>query len=228
MANNRMRYDTSMPLLPALIALLLLAGCSHNAAWLHDYNAYLHNKGLRTPPAEKSFDHCHGYGCRLKTPVSLSAEDWRAIDRIFVPPPKDAAQERERIGRAVGAFETIVGDIDGTAEDIGGTFSKTGDRQLDCSDESTNTTVYLSLLDRRGHLKFHKIRKPQMRFAVFAGSFWPHLTAVMTERATGTEYAVDSWFEDNGRPAWVVPLRDWSRGWRPPAPGKRAAREKKH
>jgi hypothetical protein len=31
---------------------------------------------------------------------------------------------------------------------------------------------------------------------------------------------VDSWFEDNGHPAYVVPYKQWKSGWRP-APDKK-------
>ncbi len=43
-----------------------------------------------------------------------------------------------------------------------------------------------------------------------------HFTATLDETATGARFAVDSWFEANGRPPHIVPIGDWSRGWRPP------------
>ena len=45
---------------------------------------------------------------------------------------------------------------------------------------------------------------------------WPHQSAVVLEIASGKAYAVDSWFEDNGRAAHVVPLEQWRAGWKPP------------
>ena len=37
----------------------------------------------------------------------------------------------------------------------------------------------------------------------------------MEEIETGQKYAVDSWFEDNGHPAHIVPLIEWKKGWKP-------------
>ena len=88
--------------------------------------------------------------------------------------------------------------------------------QLDCIDETSNTTTVLELLDRAGLLVWHEVRGPMSRFFVYDG--WPHTTAVIVETATGEAYAVDSWFHDNGQPAEVVPLEQWVAGWGPEQP----------
>jgi hypothetical protein len=51
----------------------------------------------------------------------------------------------------------------------------------------------------------------------------PHFTATIAEARSGAGYAVDSWFEDNGRPPHIVPLALWRRGWSPPPAAKMAA-----
>ena len=38
---------------------------------------------------------------------------------------------------------------------------------------------------------------------------------VVTDTKTKERYAVDSWFEDNGAPAHIVPLETWRNGWHP-------------
>ena len=43
----------------------------------------------------------------------------------------------------------------------------------------------------------------------------PHRTAVLVELDSGTEYAIDSWFYDNGRRPEVVLLARWLDGWKP-------------
>ncbi len=199
-----------------LPALLILSACATpGPGTLYDIDAYLGTRGV-PPPAPESFGHCHAYGCKMVTPVSLTDQDWREIDALFSPPPASAEEERARLPETIALFERKVGAITGTEEDINDTFNKIGTYQHDCVDESTNTTIYLRLLEQRGHLNFHDIRRPQTRFPVFAGSFWPHLTAVIVDRQTRAEYALDSWFEDNGKPAYVVPLDEWSAGWHPP------------
>ena len=43
----------------------------------------------------------------------------------------------------------------------------------------------------------------------------PHTTAVIEDIGTGTRYAVDSWFFDNGIPPAIVELSAWKKGWGP-------------
>ncbi|MCB1563671.1 MAG: hypothetical protein KDJ75_08870, partial [Alphaproteobacteria bacterium] len=115
----------------------------------------------------------------------------------------------------IGLFERVVGPRAGTDDDVFGTFGKVGPGQHDCIDESTNTTVYLSLLNQKGLIRFHSISAPDTRSPLFMRGRWPHRTAVVFENGTGTAYAVDSWFHDNGFDAEVVPLQRWKEGWKP-------------
>lgn len=179
-----------------------------------DVPAWLEGRHI-APPSDDTFPHCRGYGCRIIERIHFDGKDWAQIDAAFHPPPRNAEEEREAVKRAIGAFERQAGVQAGTRSDIAGTFGRIGDFQQDCIDESTNTTIFLSLLGKRGHLKFHQVRTPAGRFPVLAGSFWPHHTAVMAETGTGQTYAVDSWFENGGQNAHVVDLTDWSRGWSP-------------
>lgn len=179
-----------------------------------DVAGWLESKKLSAPDAE-SFPHCRGYGCRIVDHIHLSSQDWAEIEDSFVPRPRNPLQEREAVSSAIGVFERRVGAIAGTGDDVAGTFGRIGDFQQDCIDESTNSTVFLSLLDSRGLLSFHEVRTPAGRFPVLAGSFWPHHTAVIAEKGTGQAFAVDSWFEKGGEPAYVVPLEVWSAGWSP-------------
>ncbi len=179
------------------------------------YERYIASKNIPAPTLDQ-FPHCHGYGCPSHYLVELHAKEWKQIDRLFRPASKNPQQERARIAKAIGAFETIVGKMTGTEVDYRGTFLKMGRGQLDCVDESTNTTIYLDLLRQRGHLKFHEIQQPQIRTPFTGGGGrWVHQSAVIHERESGVDYAVDSWFEHNGKPAHIVKLSDWRSGWRP-------------
>jgi len=195
-----------------LIALLILSACGF--ADQDGYQYYLSRYNLPDPEPEQ-FPHCHSYGCLKYYLVTLNKAEWAEIDSVFTPPSRTAEQERERIEIALGKFETIVGGLTGTDRDVGNTFKKMGDGQLDCVDESTNTTIYLDLLKQREHLKFHTIKEPRSRFAIHAMQFWPHQTAVIEETESAQKYAVDSWFDDNGHPAHIVPIDLWQQGWKP-------------
>jgi hypothetical protein len=73
----------------------------------------------------------------------------------------------------------------------------------------------MQLLEQRGLIKFHRIEQPQVRYPIVSGRGWMHQTAIITETKSGDQFAVDSWFEDNGKPAYIVPLPDWLNGWTP-------------
>lgn len=195
-----------------LLSVFVLSGCVSQD--FKTYERYLASK--RIPPATvEQFPHCYGYGCPSHFLVQLNKKDYARIQKIFKPASKNAEQERRRLETAIGEFEKIVGPLTGTDRDVGDTFKKTGEGQLDCVDESTNTTIYLDLLRQKGLLKFHDIEQPQIRLPFVGGGFWVHQTAVIRDKETGERYAIDSWFDDNGYPAYVVPFNAWKHGWKP-------------
>ncbi len=194
---------------------LLLCGCTSTP---QDYKNVLTQWKIENYTSE-GFDHCKGYGCRLMDHVIFDAHAWTQIDQIFIPPSENAREEQQRIGYSIGLFERIVGPITGTETDVHGTFYALGDDQLDCVDESINTTIYLALLKERGHLMFHDLNAPTARPPFLSGNPWWHQAAVIRETETQTGYVVDSWFEDNGAPAHIVPLKEWMHRWFPKKSG---------
>ena len=179
------------------------------------YDQMMAERGVAGASRE-AFTICHGHGCRLRSQVGLSEREWDPVADLFAEPAASAAIERGRIASAIGLFETAVGRKAGTSKDRGGTFNAlSGNDQFDCVDETTNTSVYLTLLAKAGYLKWHKLEGWAGRGALLDGS-WPHQSAVIRELRSKQVYAVDSWFEDNGRAAHVVPLADWRDGWSPP------------
>jgi hypothetical protein len=168
------------------------------------------------PPRPSRFVVCHEHGCQKKTEVSLSDSEWSQVRSLMSPPARSAEEERARIARATGMLEALVGGRTGTSRDVGGTFGGLGRGagQLDCEDEAANTTQYLIMMSEDGLLKFHRPIGRQWRGNFLNG--WPHTTAVIAETASGKEWAIDSWFGDNGQPAHVVEAERWRAGWWPP------------
>lgn len=157
---------------------------------------------------------CHGYGCGLSRLVGLNEQEVAALAALFDPPAASPARERQAVARAVGLVEQAVGRRLGTSADLPRTPFSLGDAtQLDCVDESINTSSVLHLFAREGWLKWHAPGAPARRYA-FLG-FGVHYTAVLVESSTGESYAVDSWFHANGVPAEVVELTRWRAGWAP-------------
>lgn len=169
------------------------------------------------------FDYCKGYGCRLIDHVEIDKKSWKKIDNYFKTPSKTAQSERDRLKLVIGEFERIVGPITGTDTDVKDTFYALGDDQLDCVDESVNTTTFLLILQERGHIKFHEIEQPTARPILLAGNRWPHQAAVIRDKKTQTRYVVDSWFEDSGEDAYVVEVKEWTYGWSPKKAKKKQA-----
>lgn len=186
------------------------------------YQDYLRMKDI-PPPTIENFYHCYNYGCKTKAIISLPLTTQDTLNQLFTPPSKTAEEERQKISRAIKIFENDIGAITGTKNDKRGTFRLYQDNakttksfQQDCVDESTNTTIYLALLHDMGYLKFYEPAFPTSRQPFFGGAPWWHQTAVMKEISSGGLYVVDSWFRDNGHPAFVVPLQEWKDGWMPP------------
>jgi len=167
-------------------------------------------------PTPAAFTVCSDHGCARRSRVVLPPPSWEPVRRVFAPPPRDAAEERTRVSRAIGLLERLVGPLTDTADDRAGDlngFTAAGS-QMDCVDESTNTTTYLRLLENEGLLVFHHAGEPQGR-GWFIGGF-PHWSGALVEQATGRTWIVDSWFHDNGREPEILPLAQWQAGWQPP------------
>ncbi len=191
----------------ALTALLACVGLPATAAPLV-------REDIITRPTPEAFSVCQDQGCRTLTVQSLAPAQWQALRALFGHPP-DAAAERRAIARVIARLEQWMGERTGTAADRPGTFAGLGrSGQMDCIDEATNTTSYLRLLEGAGLLAHHRVRDPATRFGLLA---WPHTTAVI-EASDGQRFAVDSWFEANGRPPHIVPFEAWRHGWRPARP----------
>ena len=198
--------------LPALALLALLGACSAPGG---DYDRMMAERKA-VGATQDSFSMCHGHGCRLRSQVGLTPLEWDPVADLFAEPAASAEIERGRIATAIGLIEIVVGRKTGTSQDEAGTLNAvSGNYQLDCIDETTNTSIYLTLLARAGYLKWHKLEGWAGRGALIDGA-WPHQTAVILELQSKRPYAVDSWFEDNGRAAHVVPLDEWRAGWKPP------------
>lgn len=177
-------------------------------------------------PSPGRFSICHGHTCRQIETVSLTAAQWDGVRSVFVPGVPTAAAERRNIASAISLLEEMVGEQAGTWNDRAENFRGLGmTGQMDCVDESTNSTVYLWMMREAGLLQHHQVG-PRISRGV-SRLLVPHFTATIAETATGRRFAVDSWFRDNGDPPFIVDLAEWRRGWKPGVdPGKVAAGDK--
>jgi len=197
---------------PALLAAVTsLCGCATSGVDPFERDV---QQAVDRTPGPVALPVCHGYGCAWRDYVTLSEAEWREVRAAMAPPAPTAVAERAQIASAIGLIERIVGARLGTSEDLAGTPFNWGDpKQLDCVDESINTSTYLHLLANAGLVHFHSVRDLRRRTGFLRLS--QHYTAVVEDKATSRQYAIDSWFHANGQPAEVVPLARWLAGWYP-------------
>lgn len=160
--------------------------------------------------ASVSFSVCYDFGCRSSTEVTLSAAQWKTVSDLF--DARDAREERSLLRLAIGHMEFLAGIYTPTYRDIARNLptSVKGSAglfpgQLDCIDESINTSRYLELFESNGLMRFHQFTKRVYRRSVLT----QHWAAAVEETATGEEYVVDSWFTDNGGAPIVVLKTRW-------------------
>ena len=158
--------------------------------------------------AAPAFVHCYDFGCKKTKHVEYDAPQWQRVRDIFAGEDIDAPGEKQLIRRAVALMERISGDITGTSRDKAGNYPGYDlPMQMDCIDESTNTFQYLLALEQDGLLRWHRVGLKQRRIVWFV----THWTAVIVEMDGGRQFAVDSWYRDNGEPPLLQPLEDWRR-----------------
>lgn len=173
--------------------------------------------GLPDKIQPSGFAVCAEHGCDKLVSVSLSHDEWQQVQDVFKPAAQNAPEERAQIARAIGLFERLVGPKADSAHDKAGDFNGilAPGSQLDCIDESTNSTTYLTLLEQAGLLRWHQLHDVISRgYLIFGG--WPHFTPVIeTLDGKKEHWVVDSWFRDNGVDADILEVRRWKDGWHP-------------
>ncbi len=167
-------------------------------------------------PSLDAFPVCYKHTCAAVDTVSLSPKEWEEIRKIFQPSAKSPEAERQLIKKAVSRLEVVIGKKVNTLNDKGGNFDGMfihDGYQMDCIDESSNTTTYLTLMQKDNLLKWHQVQSTKTRgFFIFG---MPHTTAVIKENQSNKIWAVDSWFRDNGVEPDILPISQWSDGWSP-------------
>lgn len=153
---------------------------------------------------------CSGYGCQIADHFSLSENEFAQLATILKAGETSPAEERAAIAEAVGWFErTARRHLKYQADEKKAYQRNIGKRgQMDCVDESLNTTVYLSFMQARGLLKHHRVRGHYAERGLIVDGRYPHKSAVIREKG-GREWSVDSWYDANGERARIMPLAEW-------------------
>ncbi|HTZ18249.1 MAG TPA: hypothetical protein VMB78_07395 [Dissulfurispiraceae bacterium] len=180
-----------------------------------DVGEYISHYG-NPAPEPSHFALCYNHGCSGTLMVSLNSDQWNEARNVFQPPPENSKEERQRISLSIGVLETLAGKATGTGK-FGGIKGWVPGNKFDCIDDAVNTGTYLYMLRNDGLIRFHELRGAAHRGFLIDGR-WPHVATVIVEKETGDAYVVDSWFLDNGNPAFVIPYSEWFAGWKPVKP----------
>lgn len=163
----------------------------------------------KTPVTIKSLPICMDFGCKHQQTIALNDEEWKSVANWFQE-PSSAHAERKQIKQAIGWMEVVVGRHTPTYRDVGGDLMNEEKEaifpgQLDCIDESLNTTTYLKLFEQYGLLKHHKVLDRAYRRAVFD----QHWAGQIEALETGERWVVDSWFQHNGFLPYLQRSEEW-------------------
>lgn len=192
------------------LAALVLAGCVSSGTSPMGWYA---TQDARTPDG-LTIGICHAFGCQRQTTVRLNERDVTALAGIMANGSQSPAAERAALAQAVMWMESRVGREVGSHNDIGGLDMQNAGRpgQMDCLDETTNTTTTMILLAENGLLTHHTPGYPVAR-GFFLDGRYPHATAVLHETATGDDWAIDPWPYANAEDVDVMPLDQWYNTW---------------
>jgi uncharacterized membrane protein len=163
-----------------------------------------------TPPTPSMVFVCHGFGCKYRDEVDLTAGDRAKLTQILAAGRASPAAERKAVAAAGAWFDRRVGPVAGTQNHVARAGAKYmyDVHQFDCIDTSRNTTSLLLVLDQLKLLRHHDVDAPEAR-GFFIDGRPPHATAVLVEKATGTKWSVDSWTVGYGQALEVMPLDRW-------------------
>lgn len=209
-----------------LIALLLI------------FASALAPSAARAEEGTETISICFNYGCAERADATFSRAQLRSL-AMWLGNTPDARAERRVLAQVMGKLYQWAGQQTPVSNDRGGNYAD-GESygRMDCIDHTETTTRFLKLLFERGLLKFHRVGEGVRRTT--AAGFFEHYSATIEEQLaqatelrmslrlisvedetvlanppTGPRFVVDSWFNDNGEPAEIMPLEEWLAGGGP-------------
>jgi hypothetical protein len=162
------------------------------------------------PPTDSRIIACHGYGCSRRIALAVDASWFNRANALLKAGRGSPDAERKAIGEVVKVYTAYLAEQFGGLPDAPrsppGMSGLNG--QMDCIDETANTTSLLLVLQENGLLVHHEVERPQSR-GLFIDGRYPHVTAIIAEKRTGNEWAVDPWSKAPGRHPDILPLVQW-------------------
>ncbi len=155
------------------------------------------------------FVMCHGYGCSVQTYAWFSPAQWKSVEEIFKKKSKTPEIERQKIAQAIALMEKYTAHLIGTEDDLAkAPIFKKSDYELDCIDETVNTSKFLAFLTDANLLHHHKVGRTAYR-GIGSNLMYPHNTATIIEVEIGIIYVVDSYVYKNAVQPDIRLLDEW-------------------
>jgi hypothetical protein len=153
---------------------------------------------------------CHGYGCARRQVISVDGSLLGRASAILRAGSASAEAERQALAQVVSAYTAYLASSIGGRPDVPGSPAQMSgvQGQMDCLDETANTTSLLLVLQSHGLLNYHEVEPPESR-GFFLDGRYPHFSAVITEKRSGQEWAVDPWRRAPGQKPEILPLVQW-------------------
>lgn len=151
---------------------------------------------------------CHGFGCRYRTQVALTASDRAHLKALLGPGVASPAAERRAVANAVAWFDRRIGPAAGTTHRTAHAGIDESAGEMDCIDTSSNNTSLLLVLKLLQLLHHHRVEPPVSRGYLIDARL-PHTTAVLAELKSGAKWAIDNWTHNYGETPDVEPLAAW-------------------
>ena len=109
------------------------------------------------PPTPSIVFVCHGFGCKYRAEVDLTANDRAKLTQFLAAGHSSPDAERKAVATAGAWFDRRVGPVAGTENHVARAGAKYmyDVHQFDCIDSSRNTTSLLLVLDQLKLLRYH-------------------------------------------------------------------------
>ena len=164
------------------------------------------------PPSSAGMTVCYGFVCRRRAELTFTPGDRQQIAKIMAAGKASAVAERAAVQKAVVWFDKRMGPQIGTTTRVARADIRSGAdaTNYDCWDSTRNVSSFLLVLQEWGLLKHHTVGNPRYRGNILAMQL-PHNTAVLTEKASRVDWAVDMWTTRYAQPPDVMLVEQWLR-----------------
>ncbi len=162
------------------------------------------------PPTASRMTVCYGFVCRLRTHLHFTPADRKALTDILDKGKASPEEERKSLQLAVNWLDRRMGPILGTNRRVARADIRhmDADHNYDCYDTTRNAVSLLLVLREWGLLRHHTVSDPRYRGTLIFGQT-PHNTAVVKDRTTGEEWALDLWTKGYNELPEVMTIRRW-------------------